>query len=251
MPNTHLKGVTKMLRTLTAGAALLLLAVPAAAQEMYEYPATISSTGHGIASAEPDMATIVFGVDLKRREPGEAVDEAAILMEEAMAAARAEGVAGEDLSTTSYNLWVEQIWDDYTYEYTGEMEYHVTHYATAVVRDLDSVGDVLSALVEGGANTISSVTFGVEDTSDLYAEARQTAAANAAAKAEQLADGFGLELGRVTGISEWTNDYYYQDYGYSYANYGAGAGYGGEVPPVTPGAFRVGIEVSVTYELEQ
>lgn len=233
-------------------AAVAMLTVGSASGQGYwEYPSTISSTGLGTASAEPDVASVTFGVSITRSAPDAAVDEAARLMEAAMAAARREGVRGEDMKTTSYNLWVQEIWDDYDYAYTGEMEYVVTHYVQAEVRDIDSVGDVMAAVVGAGANSITGVYFHVEDTAGLYEEARVLAARNARDKAEQLSEAFGVELGELTSISEWTNNYYGYGYDSAYYNYGGGAGYYGESPPVTPGAYSITIEVSATYEIIQ
>ncbi|RKZ10468.1 hypothetical protein DRQ25_02780 [Candidatus Fermentibacteria bacterium] len=218
-------------------------------QDYYEYPATISSSGSGTAGAEPDVSSVVFGVNITRSEPAVAVNDAAQLIESAMAAARGEGVAGADMQTTSYSLWVQEIWDDYDYEYTGEMEYVVTHYVKADIRDISSVGDVLAAVVSAGANSINGVSFYVEDTASLYEEARNRASEHARDKAEQLADSFGVTLGEITSISEWTN--YYPTSGMAYDNYGGGLGYYAESPPVTPGAYSVTVEVSVTYEIIQ
>lgn len=228
---------------------LLTAAGAASGQEYWEYPATISSTGYGTASAEPDVASVTFGVTITRSTPDAAVSEAAGLVEAAMAAARSVGVRGEDMKTTSYNLWVQEVWDDFEYAYTGEMEYVVNHYVQADVRDIDKVGEVLSAVVNAGANSISGVYFYVEDTASLYEEARVLAAENARNKAEQLADAFDVRLGRLQSISEWANNYY--DYNSAYYNYGGGAGYYGEVPPVTPGAFSISVEVSAVYELAE
>ncbi|NOQ22493.1 MAG: DUF541 domain-containing protein [Candidatus Aegiribacteria sp.] len=236
-----------------SGLILLLVIIVSAGmamgQDYREYPATISTTGTGAASAEPDVASVVFGVNITRSDPAVAVNDAAQLVEAAMAAARREGVAGEDMQTTSYNLWVQEVWDDYDYEYTGEMEYAVTHYVKAEIRDISSVGDVLAAVVSAGANSINAVSFYVEDTSSLYEEARSRASEHARDKAEQLADNFDVTLGEITSISEWTS--YYPTSGMAYDNYGGGLGYYAESPPVTPGAFSISIEVSATYEIIQ
>lgn len=229
----------------------LLAAGAAWGQEYYEYPATISSTGYGTASAEPDVASITFGVSITRSTPDAAVNEAAQIIEASMAAARGEGVEGEDMQTTSYNLWVQEIWDDYQAVYTGEMEYVVTHYVQADVRDISKVGDVLSAIVNAGANSINGVYFYVEDTSAMYDEARVKASENARQKAEQLADAFGVEIGELQSISEWTNNYYPASSTAAYSNYGGGLGYYGETPPVTPGSYSITVEVSATFEIEQ
>jgi len=231
---------------------LAVLATAASAQGYYEYPAQITATGTGTASAEPDLASLSFGVDIVQSEADEAVDEAARIMHAAMAAARSEGVAGEDMQTTSYSMWVEEVWDDYDYAYTGEFNYHVVHYVRVLVRDLDTVGDVLAAVVGEGANSVSGVQFVVEDTRQLYEEARQLAAESAMQKAEQLADCFDVELGELTSVSEWSNNYYYDDYYYgAYSNYGGGMGYYPESPSITPGSFSVTVEVSATFNLVQ
>lgn len=227
---------------------LLLAAAVVPAQDMYDYPAVISITGTGTASAEPDVASIVFGIDITRDTADAAVNEAGRLADAAMAAARSAGVAGADMQTTGYNLWVEEVWDDYNYEYTGEMQYHVTHWIKADVRDIESVGEVLASVVDAGANSISSVSFRVMDTQALYEQARVRAAENARDKAEQLADTFGVELGDLTSISEWANNYYPMDQ--SYYNYGGGYGeyY---APPVTPGSYTISVEVSASWELTE
>jgi len=232
---------------LVLGAALLMIS-GASAQEYYDYPAVISISGTGTASAEPDIASIVFGVDITMESADMAVDEAGRLADAAMAAARAAGVQGADMHTTGYNLWVEEVWDDYNYEYTGELQYHVTHWIKADVRNMDDVGDVLAAVVDAGANSISSVSFRVEDTAELYELARVRAAEDARNKAEQLADTFGVELGELTSISEWTNNYYPMD-GSMY-NYGGGYGeyY---APPISPGSYTISVEVSASWELAE
>ncbi|MCD4848626.1 MAG: hypothetical protein K8R76_10605 [Candidatus Aegiribacteria sp.] len=43
---------------------LLMFTGIAVGQQYYDYPAMITTTGMGTASAEPDVASIVFGVDI-------------------------------------------------------------------------------------------------------------------------------------------------------------------------------------------
>lgn len=227
-------------------ALVLTILMAAGTSTAQDYPATIYATGHGTASAEPDMASITFGVNVTRSTPETAVAEAARLIDAAMAAARGKGLRDRDMSTSSYSLWVQEVWDDYEYTYTGEMEYVVSHYVQADVRDVSKLGDILSAVVSAGANSVSGVYFQVEDRTPLYDEARMRAAGRARDKAGQLAEAFGVELGELISISEWTSDYYA-----GYYDYYGGGGYYGESVPVTPGAFTVTVEVSATYEILQ
>ncbi|MBN2586169.1 MAG: SIMPL domain-containing protein, partial [Candidatus Fermentibacteraceae bacterium] len=141
-------------------------------EETAEYYGSISVTGQGTAYGDADVASIVFGVDLIEDDPGVAVDNAAVMMEEAFAAAAEMGIAESDMKTTSYSLWAEEQYDYGTYTYTGKVMYHVTHYAQVDVRDLEQVGQVLSALVSSGSNTIQGVSFSVEDSQTLMEQAR-------------------------------------------------------------------------------
>jgi uncharacterized protein YggE len=231
-------------KMITAVSLLALAAGCGEVSEGYTYPPTIAVSGTGTAYAEPDVASITFGVDISRKDPAEAVDDAAVIMENALAAAIALGVDASDLETTSYNMWVEDEYDYMTYEYTGELIYHVTHYAIADVRDLDSVGAVLSALVSAGANTISGVSFGYEDVSSLQDQARELAVADAERIADRLAEQLGVELLSPISVSEWV-DYYPM----GRASAGLSGNSFSEIPPVSGGDFSITLNVQISYTI--
>lgn len=133
----------------TKTTAVLLLAMFFAGcgdSDQYDYHGSLNVTGSGTAYAEPDVASIEFGVDITEKDPAEAVDHAAEMMDAAFAAASEYGISKSDMKAISYNMWVEEEYDYNTYEYTGETLYHVSHYAQVDIRDLDSVGEVHSLL---------------------------------------------------------------------------------------------------------
>jgi len=235
---------------LVALAALMLLAACGEEENYYGYGGQnqVTVTGNGTASAEPDMAVVVFAVDITGEDPVEVADEAAQKIDAAIAAAMEMGLSEEDISTSSYSLWTEKEYDPVTYTETGDMIYHVSHYLRADIRDLDSVGEFLAAMVESGVNTVSSVSFTLEDRTALAAEARADAVEKAQQKAGQLAEGLGVELGEISMVNEYTN--YYPMTDYSTMGYG---GYAGEMsaPNVSPGSFTMGVDVTITYRLEE
>ncbi|MBD3370161.1 DUF541 domain-containing protein [Candidatus Fermentibacteria bacterium] len=240
------------MRVLTAAIVLIAgLAYPESAQTDQGAQATpwITVTGNGMASAEPDLAVITAGVNVTMHEPGAAVDSAAVLVNDVMAAARALGVRGEDMQTTYYNLWIEEEYDSQSGRYTGKMVYHAQHTLQFRVREVSEVGDVLAGLVEAGANSVSGVAFTVEDQRALEDEAYADAVANARHKAELLAESMNVSLGRMQSLSEW--GYTYPETTESaYYNYGGGLSSTVSVPPVTPGSFRISAQVQVTFEVE-
>jgi len=242
------------MRMMLAGAVMLLVCGAAPAQDAYTYPRQISVTGTGTAWSEPDMVTITFGVDVTGYSAAEAVDEASGMMQGARDAAEREGVDVDDIATSSYSLWTEYEYDEYTYEYTDVLLYHVSDYATLKLYDTEKVGDVLAAVVQGGANYISSVSFSISDRAALYDEARLMAVEDAQDRAAQLASATGVELGEPTMISEYSYDYYdpYYGYGTMSASISTGeyAGGGMSPPAITPAQMSVQTTVTITYGIE-
>ncbi len=229
-----------------AGLMLVVISAGCGGDAQDQYPSSISVTGTGTAYGDAEIASIVFGVDLLRSDPGEAVDQAARMMDEAISALQEMGIQAEDMKTTSYSLWPEQQYDYNTYSYTGDTDYHVSHYIQVDVRDLDSVGDVLSALVGSGSNTIQSVTFRMENADSLMRIARTRAVDDAREKAQQIADQLGMELGEPTYVSEY-QDYYPMSGVTSYC-----ADAVGEIaaPSISPGAQSVTLSVQVTFQIK-
>jgi uncharacterized protein YggE len=203
--------------------------------------------GTGTASAEPEIANVVFGVELQGDDPAAIVDEAAEKIDQAIAACRALGVAEMDIRTTGYNLWVETVRDPEKGIPTGEIIYHVSHYVRARVRDLDAVGDLLAAVVESGVNAISEVSFTVEDPETLMEQARQQALEKSAARAQQMAAGLNITLGTPISVVETGGGYPVMDVAQGIG----GGGARGEVaaPSISPGAFSVSVSVQVVYEI--
>jgi len=206
-------------------------------------------TGTGYAQAEPDLAVIVAGVDITAKDPAEAVEEAARTAERIIEAARGMGLEDADMQTASYNLWVEDEYDPYTYAYTGEKNYRVQHSIRFETRQLDGVGDLLAAVVRAGANSVSSVSFTVEDQATLSDAAYKSAATDAAARAGSLAEAMGVELGEITYISQYGSPYPVGDISTVYRGAFACAGESTVSVPVTAGTIMVTAQIQVTYSL--
>ena len=114
---------------------------------------------------------------------------------------------------------------------------------SGMVRDLASVGSVLDAAVQDGANTLNGLTFGIADDKDEQDGAKKAAVADAQAQAKLLAEAAGVNLGPIVSISE-------------------GMGYQPPVPmaafkadamavPVVAGEIGVQAQVTITWELAQ
>lgn len=245
------------MRTVLFTASLLLIAVACDSgsaggipPQYQPYPPSISVNGVGTATGIADMAVITYSINVSDEDPGKAVGDAADLAESSIEAAVEMGISEDDIETVGYNIYMEEEYDYNTYEYTGVNIYHLTHSFKVRVRDIESAGDVLAALVEGGATTVGGIQFTVSNRDELVAEARGMALENARETAEQLADGLGVDLGNPVSVSEWV-DYYgsYDPYGYGYGGYYE-SDYYYSAPPVSPGNTSITMNVSVSYAID-
>jgi uncharacterized protein YggE len=200
--------------------------------------------GTGTASAEPEIARVTFGVELRGDDPAALVDEAAMKAEEAIAVVKGMGVADADIKTVGYSLWVETVIDPKTGAPTGEVVYHLSHSVQVTLRDLGRVGELLAAVIEAGANTISSVSFTVEDPDALVEEARQAALQDARTKAERMAETLGIGVGQPVLVEEVGGGY-----ATSVERASGVAASDVAAPPVSPGSFSVSVSVQVVYRL--
>jgi uncharacterized protein YggE len=203
--------------------------------------------GTGTARAEPEVAQITFGVELRGDDPAALVDEGARKIDRAIAAARELEIADEDVRTIGYNLWVENVYDPETGVSTGEVVYHVSHNVQVILRDLDRAGELLAAVVEAGANSISEVSFTVEDPQALVEQARQQALEDAGARAKQMAEGLDIGLGKPILVMEGGGWY---PVPIQVGGMGGGGGMA-EVaaPSISPGTFSVSVSVQIVYEI--
>jgi uncharacterized protein YggE len=208
------------------------------------YTPGLTVVGTGTVEADPDVAYLSLGVDLKADNAAAVVADATGKMESLLAALKAAGVADADIRTAGYNLWVEQRYDPQTGQPTGVIDYHVVHTVRVTVHDLGKVGTLLSAAVEAGANTVSEVSFSVADPDKLATQARQKAIADAQQRAQEMAQAMGITLGKVVSVSESGGYVPAPDY------YSRGAVAPTEAAvPMPAGSFSVSISVVVIYEL--
>ena len=209
-----------------------------------EAPRTLTVNGEGAASDAPDIADIELGVETIDEDPTVAIDDNTTAMDNVIEALTDLDIDEDDIQTRSFNMWVEQIYDEDGP--TGEFRYHVVNQIAVRVRDIDMTGDVLGAALAAGANNVRGISFGVEDTQALEEAARDAAVDNAVAKAQQLAERLGVTVGSPRHIAEVSG-------GFPQAARVERAvvfeSAGGSVP-VSPGDFTVRVSVNIVFDIE-
>ena len=165
-------------------------------------PAVITVSGEGVVTAVPDMASVSVGVTTQAGDAAEAMAANNRAMASLVKTLDKFGIAETDRQSSGFSVYprYDQPRDGRnTREITS---YVVSNQLTIRVRDIDRLGELLSAVVASGSNQLGSLSFGNTDEADLLDEARTRAVANAQHKAALYAGAAGGKLGRVVSISE-------------------------------------------------
>lgn len=187
--------MTHAIRALAVVAAL----VPAAAQAE---PGRITVVGHATVEVPPDYASVQVGITSNGPNPGAALDANSAAAARVIAIVKEFGVGPGDLATNSVNLTqafrsvrgsggVSQEPDGYRADNTVRIR----------LRDLGRLGDVTRKVLDGGANAINGVTFGLSDPRPVEIKAGDDAVRDAAGRARSLAEAAGAKLAAIESIT--------------------------------------------------
>jgi uncharacterized protein YggE len=228
-------------------------ASPAAAQSTgsaadYSPAETITVVGQGSVSARPDIARVSLGVETSAETIGEAVAGNEVIMESILAALEETGIDAPDIQTMNYSIRLDRYPEQLPRAGSSTDEtqpmYRVSNMVSVTIRDLESVGAVLDAVIEAGANDIWGITFAIDDPSEAQDEARAGAIEDALARAGALAELNGVALGPVMSVTEIIGAI---PVPMPVALESAAAGGG----PISPGELEIGYQVQVTYFIER
>ena len=231
-----------ILSTLLIVAVLVSACAPSAAPTAQPMPRTLSVTGSAQTTLAPDIAYVNIGVHSENIDVKEAVASNNLSAQAVAEALKALGVDSKDIRTTNFSIYPQ---DEYGPE--GQKigtKYVVDNTVYVTLRDLTKIGDILSAAVKAGANSINGIQFDVADKTPYLAEARKAAVENANLQAQDLAKAAGVELGAVQSIN------YYSNYAYPVPLDMKGIGGGGSTVPVSVGQLTITVDVSVVYEIK-
>ena len=219
--------------------------VQAATPEMSARGITV--VGIGKVTGKPDVARVTVGIETQSPSLQTAVDDNKAKMNVLLETLQKEGLADKDIRTSNYSVYTERVGQPSPVAdkpvSTDQMIYHVTNQVDVTVRDVNQLGDVLDKAVAAGANNIYGVNFSVEDTTQLEADARAEAVADAKARAQSLAQLNGVQLGEVLSVSEVIGST-------SMPLYREAVGMGGGGTPVQPGELEISMSIQITYAVK-
>jgi uncharacterized protein YggE len=205
-------------------------------------PGTITVSGHGIIDGTPDTLTLSIGVDTSADTAVAALSANSVHARALIDTLKAAGIAARDIQTSQ--LSVNARYDTNGQHITG---YTASNHVTAKLHDLAKAGTVIDTATKavGDSVRVDGVSFSIDDTSGLVAQARAQAVKKAAAQANQLAAAAGVKLGQVRSIDETNRTAPYPQY------LAADAAKSSAAVPLQPGTQELSLDVSVVYEIVQ
>jgi uncharacterized protein len=233
--------IPKQAAALTVAGLLLAGAVGIAGcsseSERHGKPREVTVVGSGKVQGTPDTLTVDAAIEATAPDVSAAMNQTSSRQQAVIDALVGAGVDKKDITTTQVSL--QPDYGDRSV-ITG---YRAGNSIRVKVRKLDSASQVLARIVDAGGNQtrINSVSFAIDDDSQLVKDARARAFNDAKDRAEQYAKLSGQRLGKVLSISESAD-------GQTPPTPGPLRAMAAAVP-LSPGQQTVGFSVTVAWEL--
>jgi len=164
-------------------------------------PTGVTVFGSALLRVPPDVASLIFAVERTSKHPRDAFAAA----REGAAAVAKYLKAANVTDVRSSRVSLQQA-----YTYSGGEQRFVGYLArigfSVHLRELDRMEDVLTAVVDAGANKIDAVSFETTRLREVRAEARALAVRSARDKAQLYAKSAGIALGAVVHIEDVNPD---------------------------------------------
>jgi uncharacterized protein YggE len=191
------------MRQLIYGVVLAAASVtaPIAAQEPNPNPQTptIVTVGEATIRRAPDQAFISVSVETHARVPRDAQKQNADGMAAVQQRLADAGIPKDAVRTTGYSIQQEF---DFTNGRRVPRDYTARNGVEIRVDAVDRVGEILDAVVQAGATSVTGVRFDVKDRTALERDALRHAVEDARARADALAAGAGRTVDRVIRIDD-------------------------------------------------
>ncbi len=199
----------------------------------------VTVVGTGEVKGAPDTLTVDASVEFLAPDGPAAMNQTNERQRAVIDALVGAGIDPKDVATTEADLQPQ-----YGPEDNVITAYRATNSIDVTIRDLDLAPEAIGLIVNIGGNAarINSITYSIEDDSQLVRDARAKAFENAKERATQYAELSGLDLGNVISISESGGATPIPPMQAPRATMEAAV-------PLEPGEQTVGFDVTVVWEL--
>ncbi|HRY60119.1 MAG TPA: SIMPL domain-containing protein [Patescibacteria group bacterium] len=209
-------------------------------------PRTITVSGEGKSYVAPDVAVAQLGLISEGVKSEEVVSANNDKMNNIIKELKALGIDEKDIQTSSYNLSPKYNYTDNKGSFIDG--YTLTQNVTLKIRDFTKISQAIQKATSLGANSVSQLTFSVDNPDKAKNEAMKSAIEKAKTKANDMASSSGLKLGKLINV--------YEGSGVSspvpmYATADKATGMGGgsavSAPDIQTGQQEITVTMNLTY----
>ena len=216
---------------------------------------SFSVSGEGKVTAIPDVAGFTFSVITEgNKDIANLQKDNTEKVNGIIAFVKSSGVEAKDIKTRSYNLEPRYQYFNCPMPLSDGRKpcpppeivgYTIRQTVEVKIRDFGKIGDILAGTVEKGANSVSELSFTIDDSDKIKNQAREEAIAKAKGKAISIAKAGGFRLGKLLSIDE--GGYVpYNDYGYQTM---AKSAESLPSPTIEPGSQEIVLNIALRYEI--
>ena len=167
---------------------------------------TVTVSGEGVVRAEPDQATVRFGIVTRAEDPEEARRLNAAAAAEAMNAVRALDIDERKMRLETLRLPPAREYNSQTRRWV-DVGFEATRQVVVEVGDLEKLPTLVAEIVQKGANRLDGISYELKDRVEARNEALSKALNDARGKAQLMASTLGEELDHVLTIGEQSFDF--------------------------------------------
>ena len=219
-----------------------------------------SVTGEGKVVAVPDVAQFSFSVITEgEKNIADIQQENTQKANRAIALLKNSGVEDKDIKTSNYNLQPRYQYFSCEFGKNSKAKpcpppeivgYTISQTVSVKIRNFEKAGEILSGIVQSGVNSVSELSFTIDNKTGVENKAREEAIADATKKAEAIAKAGNFNLGKILSI--------YENTCCSYGGFSKEFGMGGDMamemdsdsaPSIEPGSQDAKINVTINYEI--
>jgi uncharacterized protein len=159
----------------------------------------VTVVGEGQVQGTPDTLTVNASMEFLGTDATAAMNQTNQRQQAVIDGLVGLGIDLNDIATTAADLQPQ-----YGSDSTTISSYRATNSVNVKIRDLARASDAIGLIVSTGGNAtrINSISYSIEDDSQLVRDARARAFDDAEDRAGQYAELSGLGLGKVISISE-------------------------------------------------
>lgn len=208
----------------------------------------ISVTGSAGKEVMPDKVILTLSVVTEGRDAKIVQDQNKEKMNAVMRALEEAGLNDKDIETTQYTLYPWSEWDS-TIQKSVNKGYRVENMVQVTLKDISRAGEILDIAVKGGVNMVNNVAFMLSEAKEkeVKDELVKEASSQARAKAENLAKGLGVSVGKVLVVTETS----YNPGPWYYNTFSKESVMIDNAPtPINPQNVKVSLQVNVDFEIE-